>query len=506
MMMNNEENSRHAEYLPQALPEYRGNPLIEALPPIMPLEAAVEALTVNPGYNAAEREMDAYYRFHAIRRLLRYFQPLYTHIDIEQRISCSIRQGYLGRNPIFARNSRYLGKTTALGFTIIGVSGVGKTTGVERVLSLYPQCITHTRYEGSPFYLKQITWLKLDCPFDGSIKGLCISFFNEVDRILDSCYSQKFYAGKNTVDMLLPKMAQIARTHGIGMLIIDEIQHLSQAKSGGSEKMLNFFVTLVNTIGIPVILIGTTKALPILQSEFRQARRGSGQGDLIWDRMQNDDSWDILLRTMWKYQWTRNKTPLTDELKNLLYDESQGIIDIAVKLYAMAQIKAISEETENVTPAAIREVAAEKLRLVRPMLEALRSGDIRRIMQFEDIRPLSIDDYISAHISRLPMNAIDTQKISPLEEQAVLKLLELDIPSKTARQCVKKAIAGKATGQTLASIVQKAFKIALGIDSDANASAMNPAYDTDDLRIIAKNNPHAELIAAGAIVAGSDEW
>ena len=123
----------------------------------MSVEDAVEALTVNPGYNEAEREMDAYYRFHAIRRLLRYFQPLYTHIDIEQRISCSIRQGYLGRNPIYSRNERYLGKTTTLGFTIIGMSGGGKMTGVERVLSLYPQYITHTRYEDQPFYLKQIT-------------------------------------------------------------------------------------------------------------------------------------------------------------------------------------------------------------------------------------------------------------------------------------------------------------------------------------------------------------
>jgi len=43
------------------------------------------------------------------------------------------------------------------------------------------------------------------------------------------------------------KMSTLAHTHGLGLLIIDEIQHLSQAKSGGSEKMLNFFVTLVNT-------------------------------------------------------------------------------------------------------------------------------------------------------------------------------------------------------------------------------------------------------------------
>ena len=56
--------------------------------------------------------------------------------------------------------------------------------------------------------------------------------------------------------------------------------------------MLNFFVQLVNTIGVPVILIGTYKASSILDGEFRNARRVSGQGDLIWSRMQNDDEWD----------------------------------------------------------------------------------------------------------------------------------------------------------------------------------------------------------------------
>ncbi|MBN1062511.1 ATP-binding protein [Clostridium botulinum] len=68
----------------------------------------------------------------------------------------------------------------------------------------------------------------------------------------------------------------------MGMLIVDEVQHLSTAKSGGAEKMLNYFVTLINTIGVRVILVGTRKALEILESEFRQARRGSGQGDIIW--------------------------------------------------------------------------------------------------------------------------------------------------------------------------------------------------------------------------------
>jgi len=484
MMIRNE---HPAEYLPQVIEDYKGNPFIEALPPIMPsAEAAVNALSVKPVYSEAERELETYYRLHSTMRLSRYFQPLYTHLDIEQRVSRSIRQGYVSRNPVTpqyvqryrladpaAKDQLYEPadfrsvRSTAVGFTMIGMSGVGKTTAIERIMSLYPQCITHTQYAGKPFYLKQVVWMKLDCPYDGSIKGLCLNFFNELDRILQTEYAKSFPASRNTVDTMMVKMSILANTHGLGLLIIDEIQHLSLAKSGGSEKMLNFFVTLVNTIGVPVVLIGTPKALPILQSEFRQARRGSGQGDLIWNHMKNDESWEIMLRSMWKYQWTQTKCPFTEDMKNTLYDETQGIIDLAVKLYGIAQIKAIFGGTECLTPATIRESAKESLKLVQPMLDALRSGNMKKIMQYEDIRPISIEEYLTEHTHHgLPGE--DSEQITSLEEQAVVKLLEMDISAKAARECVKKALVGQTSGQPLGLVVQKAFKLALNLDSQQN--------------------------------------
>ncbi|MCL2644937.1 MAG: ATP-binding protein [Betaproteobacteria bacterium] len=509
-----------AVYLPQVIEEYKGNPFIEALPPILSVTQAVKALTVEPGYHESERELDAYYRFHCIQRLFRYFQPLDTHIDIEQRISRSIRQGYVNRNPMqaqYVQRLRQCGeavqkraiepadfqgvRSTAAGFTVIGMSGVGKTTSMERVLSLYPQCVTHMRYNDQPFYVKQLVWLKLDCPFDGSIKGLCLSFFGEVDRLLDSDYSKVLLPTKNTVDSIMPKMAQVASTHGLGLLVIDEIQHLSTAKSGGSEKMLNFFVTLVNTIDVPVVLIGTTKAMPILQSEFRQARRGSGQGDLLWDRMPNDLSWEIMLQSMWRYQWTRQRCALTKEMSAALYNESQGIMDIAVKLYAMAQIKAITDGTELVTVRTVREVAAEKLRLVKPMLDALRSGDTKKLLQFEDIRPISVEDYLAAQATRLPPVPEDQPTITSLEEQAILKLLEMDIPSKTARQCVKKALKGASAGLPLSKVVQKAFRLALMMDEPAGSAAL-PAADENDIR----QTVDYDGIKDAGVIADNSEW
>ena len=101
--------------------------------------------------------------------------------------------------------------------------------------------------------------------------------------------------------------------------------------------MMNFFVTLINEIGIPVMMIGTMRARAILQKDFRQARRGSGQGDMIWQQMDNSEDWEVLLTSIWDYQWTKEYVELNQELIKLIYEESQGIIDIAIKIFILAQ-------------------------------------------------------------------------------------------------------------------------------------------------------------------------
>ena len=517
-----------ANYVEQKVPDYRGNPLIEALPPIYTKKYDVmKALTTDPGYSESEREDDAEHRVHCIGRLFRYFQPLTIHLEIEKKISLAIRQSYISKNPATPKyaaalsegaeairqnnfNALTAANSTAFGFTIIGMSGVGKTTAIEKVLTLYPQAILHTRYNNAPMFLTQLVWAKLDCPFDGSLKQLCIEFFDYVDGILGTDYAKKFSVYRMTVDQALPKMAQIARTHCLGLLVIDEIQHLDQAKSGGQAKMLNFFVTLVNKVGVPVVLIGTNKALPILQSEFRQARRSSGQGALFWERMENDISWEVMLRAMWKNQWTQKRTELTEELKNALYDESQGIIDIAVKLYAMAQVKVIADRTEIITVRDIKEVAAEKYRLVYEPLDALRTGDVKKLAQYEDIRPININDYFAAQSARISVTvpSFDKNEAVSLEEQAVLELLKMGIPSKVARSSVRKVIGKSTVGQPLAGVLKNAFKLAINMeDAKESKEQSEQVEQADDLRnTVLDGNHYDSLKNIGSIAETADEF
>lgn len=46
-----------ADYMEQVLPEYSGNPLIEALPDIMSAEETLSCLTRTPAYNQGERNL-----------------------------------------------------------------------------------------------------------------------------------------------------------------------------------------------------------------------------------------------------------------------------------------------------------------------------------------------------------------------------------------------------------------------------------------------------------------
>lgn len=404
------------------LPEFRDNPFIAKLPPLMPAIDILRALADPPIHQEAERNYPAHLRAECVHRLGRYFEPLERHLQLASKFATLLRQGYISRNPLGADfihrlqdghervTRRELNvpaqrvRSTASSFALVGCSGIGKSKSVERVLELYPQTIHHSE----PFSLDQVVWLKLDCPFMGSPKQLCISFFKEMDKRLGTNYLGKHGSGRKSIDEMMVHMAHVANLHALGVLIIDEIQHLRQARGPGPDALLNFLVTLVNTIGIPVIIIGTLGALPLLQGDFRQARRASGLGSMVWERLEAGPTWNHFVERLWRYQWLREVTPLTDEIREVLYDESQGIIDVVIKLFMLGQLHALQlgmarPGMEKLTVGLLRHVAKENFRLIHPMIDALKRGDRKAIERYDDIRPLQdhVEEVFSSAMVRL---------------------------------------------------------------------------------------------------------
>lgn len=412
-----------AKYRANNIESYKNNPLIEALPDIFTQQQIINFLTVTPKFNKEEVNESPEIRMHLIEQIKHEFmQPLPVHLELEVKISLMIRSGYKGRNPVSPLYARQFAvgikgilkgdyddekgniignRSTASSFAVIGISGIGKSTAIERILLLYPQVIIHSDYEYNGLsigFLKQIVWLIIECPFNGSRGTLCKNFFEAVDSILGTNYYQRFVKPRMNESDLIDKMAHVAALHCIGVLVFDEIQRMKKGIEG--QQTMNFFVELHNKLGVPLIFIGTYKSLDLFTPLLANARRASGMGATFFDRMEKDRGWDFFLKRLWEYQWLKKYVPFTEEMSELIYKETQGITDLVVNLFMQAQYLTISLGKEQLSLKIVKQAAERSLKILRPMLRALETGDINKLRKFEDLKPEWID--INSIIKSIP--------------------------------------------------------------------------------------------------------
>ncbi|WP_369988858.1 ATP-binding protein [Pseudomonas xanthosomatis] len=393
--------SSPATYTPTGLAHYDGNPLIEALPPIHEDEVIGELLCNFPEFpNAAEMALSAKLRAHCVSRISDIVVPMELHLQFEASLSQLIRAGYTARNPLdrdavamlHAADDdqlRHCGfKSSASSLAIFGLSGMGKTTLLNSLVKTYPQVIVHKRYAGKALKRTQVVWLKVDCPHDGSPRGLCASFFSALDAAIGTDYTDRYMKPRASVSMLLQHVSQLSRSFNVGVLIIDELQNLNLlTDADAKQRILNFFLTLSNDSGIPLVYSGTNSTFKLFSKVVRNARRALGMSDYYFDRFRiQDDEWSALVQTFLAYNWTQEPVELTSELNETLYDLSQGNTDFLAKLMMLTQWYALSND-EKITPALYRKVYERQMIILHKPIEALRSNDPLQIDDFEDMMP-----------------------------------------------------------------------------------------------------------------------
>lgn len=427
----------HAVYTASPVSDYQGNPFIEALPSIFEANDTIQAIKGTIEFKLSDRQLPSNTRAHIISQLLNnFFHPIKRHLTLEQKISIMLRKGYVGRNIATGDLNRHLQNSfehiknndinasrhtdlisTAQSLVFIGFSGSGKTTTLNRTLKNYPQKIYHPEYN-----FTQLVYLKIDCPYNGSLKSLYLNFFSAVDRALGTNYEQQYTEKRHNEQKLLQLMGHIAHVHAIGLLVIDEIQHLMANRSKNSDEMLNFFVTLVNVYSLPIIMVGTPKASNIFERDLRSSRRAVGFGSIHWEPIKNEPAiktpdgkvrkseWMTFTDALWKYQWLRKTDPLlSDELRQCWFDLTQGILDITVKLFVLAQIRAIESGLERITVKLLKTTYQEDFKPIHQIIDALRSGDARRIAQYPDLITPEIDRQLLKLFSKIEESSIEQE-------------------------------------------------------------------------------------------------
>lgn len=335
-------------------------------------------------FDPSEKRLPTHLRVHCTVRLENMFIPFAFQRKLMDSIEEMIYEGYQGRSPFSPvykqklRQQNFLDnllgvKFNASGGSLIGVSGLGKSKTIETVLDFFSQVIRLGKNEGFKVPIDQLVWLRLDCIHDGSLRELCRSIVRNVDGVLGTCYVE-YLPQRCSTERLLSFTSRLLYLHGLGILVIDEIQHLLQANEIEQDKTFAFLSSLIKNVGIPVLLIGTPKAHKLMQTKFLPLIRGCDTYKFLWDRMPLGEEWVLLCKSLVQYQWTEDDEALSPEFVHVLYEESIGIPAIAVRGYILAQKRAINLRLSKVTCELIRHVMKDSMQLIQPMVVAIREG------------------------------------------------------------------------------------------------------------------------------------
>jgi hypothetical protein len=400
-----------AVYRESEVRHYKDNPFIEALPaPLDGIDLA-RALQRPVDFRDEDRAASERTRVQYLKALITlFYEPLPQTLTLACELDDLIRTGYVHRNParvdfstsIDARVAalsdhqnipnlpRETEEADPLGLTVIGWSGVGKTRAIKAALSLLPQTIRHEEYKGRPLTTRQVVHVHVQIPTDLSLKALCRKILESIDRAAGTEFQHHFSSSRVTTQNLLSGIARICSYMGVGVIVFDEIQNLAANRSGGEVRLLNFFVEFTNTVHVPIVLVGTPKALPLLTAEFQLARRGCTFGDLVWEPMRPDRRFETFCRALWRYQYVRNPVDLSPDILDVLYDCSVGVTSLIVALFVLGQKRAIETRTETLTPEILRSTSVDAIRTLYPTLGAIREKKTKVLKRLHDIRTLGM--------------------------------------------------------------------------------------------------------------------
>lgn len=333
----------------------------------------ISALSIIPEYDKTICQQNQAVRLMALSDLYQIYIPSQMSLEIYSKLYLALLRSMQKKGTQMAIKQRYenykaiqqqsysgiLGGSDS--FTIIGTSGIGKSSAISRAISL----ITENRIiETDKPYTKIIPCLIVQCPFDSSVKGLLLEILRKVDEELGTDhYIHAVKSRASTTDMLIGAVSSIA-LNNIGMLVVDEIQNVVNSKNGKS--LIGALTQLINNSGISICMVGTPESTVFFEQAMQLARRSVG---LQYTTMKYDEYFQSFCKVIFKYQFLKNHAEITAAITEWLYEHSAGVVSVVVSLIHDAQEIAILTGKEVLNLDTLNEAYQQRLTLLHGYIQ-----------------------------------------------------------------------------------------------------------------------------------------
>ncbi len=334
----------------------------------------LSALEIRPTYDPKIKFQDAATRLIALSDIYTLYIPSQMSVEIYSKLYLALLRSLQKKHTTLSirqqnQNFRAIHQQEYTGiiggadcFTIIGCSGIGKSTAISRAITV----ITQSKIiETNNPYSKIIPCLIVQCPFDCSVKGLLLEILRKVDDLLDSKYYATAVRARATTDMLIGSVSQVALNH-IGLLIVDEIQNVVNSKHGNS--LIGMLTQLINSSGISICMVGTPESAVFFEQAMQLARRSLG---IQYSNMECNCYFQDFCNILFSYQYVQKEAESTDLITEWLYQHSAGIISVVVSLVHDAQEIAILDGSETLNMESLTKAYQQRMSLLHGYIEPI---------------------------------------------------------------------------------------------------------------------------------------
>ena len=348
------------------------NPLIKPLGPFRDLPEWPELLEYDPmetfPLKPTMEERDEYLDYMSNR-----FAVTKNSLILASEMQSMIRAGYRERNPADPKNRRKLMKLSELEgkfdvaapafypnsrcIVVGGITGMGKSASVQRVLSQYEQVVVHgANQEGRWLKHTQIVHLTVRMSHSGARSGFVDRVFFALDEVLGTNYFNE-NKGIKQLDSRVTKIAQLLALHSVGVLVIEEMQAENFMESQFRDDLILFFLAVLS-FGVPLVVIGNPRAFERTNEHTQTDRRFLSYEPInLWPyESHTDPDWmKAIAPAYWLHQVVDESEPYDAEVAQVLWECSGGVPDYARKLVTEVQKSILRRSTKALTKEAIRQ-------------------------------------------------------------------------------------------------------------------------------------------------------
>lgn len=374
--------------------QYNGNPYIEALPKGRSIDEVLDIYNREIDVPSVSElaSMDEYERcdtvdilddfrvalpFHAIvelefhRALIRSYKKREVMEDANVNLEYTMEnKNMVSHNCIVSRNF----SDPALGFTLLGTSGCGKSTGINMLLENYPQVIIHEPDTWQRTI--QIVYLHIHCPQNSNFNLLYRTIGRAFDRALGNLnpiYETLLTKGRD-LGTKYATLRNLVERFAVGMIILDEIELLDTKST--KETSFEMFMQLSNETGVAISVIGTMDAYTDIFSKRRTARR---TGVLIQASKycSKKKQFERIVSNLTMFQWRPDPVYYDDTLVEALFDATDGVISDLIEIYKQIQKDYLRTKKGEITPEYISSIADKYYKGLRE-ISLMEKNPIRR--------------------------------------------------------------------------------------------------------------------------------